>query len=57
MLMTLDIKDFYLGTPLDEAEFMRIPLKFIPIDVQLKYNIKAVQTHDSVIMRINKSIY
>jgi hypothetical protein len=57
MLMTLDIKDFYLGTPLDEAEFMRIPLKFIPIDVQLKYNIKAVQTHDAVIMRINKSIY
>ena len=56
-LMTLDIKDFYLGTPLDEPEFMRIPLKFIPLYVQLKYNLKAIQSHDAVIMRIDKSIY
>ena len=32
-LMTLDIKDFYLGTPLDDPEFMRIPLKFIPLEL------------------------
>ena len=56
-LMTLDIKDFYLGTPLDEPEFMRIPLKFIPLELQTKYNLKAIQTHDCVIMRIEKSIY
>jgi hypothetical protein len=56
-LMTLDIKDFYLGTPLDEPEFMRIPLKFIPLEMQLKYNLKAIQSHDSVVMRIDKSIY
>ena len=28
--MTGDLKDFYLGTPLDRYEYIRIPLKFIP---------------------------
>ncbi len=45
-LMTLDIKDFYLfylGTPLDEPEHMRVPLKFIPLEMQAKYNLKAIQ--------------
>ena len=55
--MTLDIKDFYLGTSLGESEFMRIPLKFIPADLQQKYNLKAIQSHDCVIMRIDKPIY
>ena len=56
-LMTLDIKDFYLGTLLGEAEYMRIPLKFIPIKLQEKLNLKAIQSHDSVIIKIDKSIY
>ncbi len=56
-LTTLDIKDFYLGTPLDEPEHMRIPLKFISPEMQLKYNLKAIKSHDAVIMRIEKSIY
>jgi hypothetical protein len=28
--MTLDLKDFYLGTPMSTPEFMRIPLHVIP---------------------------
>ncbi len=56
-LMTLDIKDFYLGTPMDEPEYMRIPLRFIPIKLQQKHNLKAIQLHDAVIKRIDKSIY
>ncbi len=32
-LMTLDIKDFYLGTSMAEPEFMRIPLQFIPLEL------------------------
>ncbi len=30
---TADNKDVYLGTPLDRKEYMRIPLKHIPIDI------------------------
>jgi hypothetical protein len=35
--MTLDIKDYYLGTPMPRPEFVRIPPKFIPKDIQRKY--------------------
>ena len=56
-LMTLDVKDFYLGTPLNESEYMRIPLKFIPIEMQKQLNLKVIQSHDSVVMKIDKSIY
>ena len=31
-LMTLDIKDYYLGTPLERPEYLRIDIKFIPDD-------------------------
>ena len=33
-IFTADIKDFYLGTPLDRKEYMRINLKHIPLYVQ-----------------------
>ena len=29
-LVTIDLEDFYLGTPLPHAEYIRIPSKFIP---------------------------
>jgi hypothetical protein len=31
--LTADIKDFYLGTPLERYEYMRINLKHIPVDI------------------------
>ena len=57
MLMTLDIKDFYLGTPLEESEYMRVPLKYIPLALQEQHNLKILAHNDAVIMRIDKSIY
>ena len=36
---TADIKDFYLGTPLEHPEYMRINLKQIPLDVKEKYGL------------------
>ena len=54
---TADIKDFYLGTPLERPEFMRISLKHIPIDIQERYNIAPMVHNGYVIMEINKGIY
>lgn len=56
-IATADIKDFYLGTPLDRPEYMRISLKHIPLDVQLRYDIAAMVQNDYVIMEITKGIY
>jgi hypothetical protein len=56
-IATADIKDFYLGTPLDRPEYMRISLKHIPLDVQIRYNISAKVDNEHVIMEITKGIY
>ena len=54
---TADIKDFYLGTPLDRKEYMRIPLKHIPLDIQERYNIAGMVHNGFVLMEISKGIY
>jgi hypothetical protein len=55
--MTADIKDFYLGTPLPNVEYMRISLKHIPLDVQERYNIASMVHNGYVLMEISKGIY
>jgi hypothetical protein len=37
---TVDLEDFYLGTPLPHAEYIRIPVTFIPKKVMTFYNLK-----------------
>jgi len=56
-ILTADIKDFYLGTPLDRKEYMRINLKHIPFDVQQRYDIADMVYNDHVLMEISKGIY
>ena len=38
---TVDLEDFYLGTPLPHPEYIRIPVSFIPKKVMTFYNLKA----------------
>jgi hypothetical protein len=38
---TIDLEDFYLGTPLPHPEYIRISLKFIPKKVIRFYNLKS----------------
>eukprot|EP00804_Cyclotella_cryptica_P013344 CCRYP_005116-RA/>CCRYP_005116-RA protein AED:0.47 eAED:0.60 QI:0/0/0/1/0/0/2/0/63 len=37
--MTIDIKDFYLNTPMAQPEFMRLKLADIPEDFIILYNL------------------
>jgi hypothetical protein len=48
--MTADIKDFYLGTPLPNTEYMRINLNHIPEDVIQKHNMREFEHHGAVIV-------
>ena len=38
--MTIDIKDYYYGTPLSTYEYLRVHLKFIPEEIIRQYNLK-----------------
>jgi hypothetical protein len=37
--MCLDVNNFYLGTPMDNFEYMRIPIKLVPHEIILQYNL------------------
>ena len=54
----LDLKDFYLNTPMDRPEFLRIKLDNFPHDVIRLYNLMGkVDAKGFIILRIHKSMY
>ena len=55
--MTIDIKDYYLGTPMNRYEYMQIPVKHIPEDIMIQYNLEHLIVNDHVMVEIRKGIY
>ena len=57
-MLTLDLKDFYLNTPMDRPEFIRIKLADIPEDVIEHYNLRdSVDEDGYVYCRVEKGMY
>jgi hypothetical protein len=55
--MTLDLKNFYLNTPLDRYEYMRLPLTMIPADIMEQYQLDKLAENGLVMAEIRKGIY
>ena len=56
--MTIDIKNFYLCTPMERPEFMRLKLADMPDDVVTHYQLHDKATPDGyVYVRIQKGMY
>ena len=55
--MTVDIKDYYLGTPMNRFEYMRIPVKHIPDDIMHQYNLAGLIVNNHVLVEIRKGMY
>ena len=56
--MSCDLKDFFLATPMQKAEYMRIPWKYIPQDIQSQYNLEKKRTKERyVYVKIKKGMY
>ena len=57
-MLTIDIKDFYLGTPMDRPEYMRMPANSIPDSVQEKYKLMQYINHKgNILFEINKTLW
>jgi hypothetical protein len=41
-MMMMDIRNYYLGTPIPRYEYMRLPLSIIPDEIITKYNLRAI---------------
>jgi hypothetical protein len=55
--MTLDIKDFYLMTPLPWPEYLRIPLKFQSKSILDKHNLRPFIHNNSILFEITKYVW
>ena len=55
--MTIDIKDYYLGTPMNRYEYMEIPVKHIPEDIMLQYNLAHLIVNDHIMVKIRKDMH
>lgn len=55
--MTGDLKDFYLGTPMDHYEYMRVPIRMIPPDIMLQYNLDPICHNGYVMVEIRRGMY
>ena len=55
--VTFDLKNFYLGTPLPVARYMRMKLDILPEEIINKYNLREIAHNGWVYIRINKGMY
>jgi hypothetical protein len=56
--MVVNIKDFYLNTPLERYEYMRLPLAMIPDKIIKQYQLRQLATPDGwIYIEIRKGMY
>ena len=55
--MSLDLKDFFLATPMPNPEFMKVPFKYFPQDIVDKYKLSTKLHNDYIYIKIKKGMY
>jgi hypothetical protein len=53
----MDIKNYYLGTPLPRSEYMKMLISRFPEGIIQKYNLKALAVNGWVYIKIRKGMY
>ncbi len=57
-MVTMDLKNFYLNTPMDRPEYLRIKISDIPEDVIHHYNLQDIVEEDGyVYCQVKKGMY
>jgi hypothetical protein len=56
-MMMMDIKNYYLGTPLPRFEYMKMMLSRFPEEIVQKYNLNALAVDGWVYIEIRKGMY
>jgi len=57
LFMTMDIKDFYLNTPMSRSEYMFIPVNLIPQAIMDLYNLSPLVHKGKIYVEITKGMY
>jgi hypothetical protein len=57
VMMIVDIKNYFLGTPLPRFEYMKMLLSRFPEEIVQKYNLNVLAVNDWVNIKIRKGMY
>lgn len=56
--MSANLKDFFLATPMEGHEYMRVKYKHIPEDIKKRYNLaEKVTSDDYIYIKIKKGMH
>jgi hypothetical protein len=55
--MGIDLKNFYLNTPMERYEYMRLPIAIIPDEIIQQYNLLPLVHNGYVYMEIRQGMY
>ena len=55
--MTLDVKNFYLNTPMERFEYVRIRIEDIPEEIITEYNLREKVCNGNTYVEIRKGMY
>ena len=55
--LTLDIKNFYLNTPLDCSEYLRLSAKFLPPQIVENNKLQSYLNKGNILFEVNKGTY
>jgi hypothetical protein len=53
----LDVKNFYLGTPMDQFEYLRIPINLIPLEIITQYALIPLVSDGHIYIEVQKGMY
>jgi hypothetical protein len=56
-IMMMDIKNYYIGTPLPRFEYMKMLLSRFPEEIVQNYNLKALAVNGWVYIEVRKGMY
>ena len=52
---TMDLKDMFLHTIMEEPEYMRVHYRYFPTDIRQKYDLQTKVHNDYIYMKIKKT--
>jgi hypothetical protein len=55
--MSIDIKDFYLNTPMSHYEYMKVPIHLFPDAIQQHYQLDPLLHNGGIYVEIRKGMY
>ena len=54
---TIDIKDFYLGSELEDPEYCSIPVRDIPDETMIEFDLQQYVANDTVLFQVDGTMY